>query len=168
MKKDYIMAVDEKDNELDLVDKIKAHTTKPQLHRAITCLLTNKKGEYLITKRAKSKLLWPEIWETSCSTHPLQNESYEVCAERRIKEELGVEVKIKLIDKFVYRTKYKNIGSENEVCALLVGKIEKPIKPDKNEVSDYKFISSGELKKEMQKKPDSYAPWLKIAVEKLN
>ena len=167
MGKNKIIIVDENDNQIGLADKIEAHTTKPQLHRAITCFLKNEKGEYLITKRAKTKLLWPEIWETTCSTHPNENESYEACTERRLKEELDIDTKVKLKDKFVYRAPYKNIGSENEVCALLVGGISGPVNPNKNEIADYKFVNLEELQEDIKNHPKLYAPWLETALKKL-
>lgn len=167
MENNYVILVDKNDHELGVADKIEAHTTKPLLHRAITVLLFDDKNEALITKRSKEKLLWPLIWETTCSTHPYKNESYEACAKRRLKEELGIEVVARVIDKIIYSSKDADRGSENEVCALLVGKINQPIKINPNEVMETKFIALDQLRKDIQKKPQDYAPWLVLSLESL-
>ncbi len=167
MKDNYVILVDENDNELGIADKIDTHTIKPQLHRAITVLLFNDKNEILITKRSAKKLLWPLFWETTCSTHPLKNESYEDCAERRLKEELEITTKVKIIDRFVYEALEKN-GAEKEYCVLLIGKVkQQKINPDKNEIANYKFVALGKLKCDIKKNPGQYTPWLKLALKKL-
>jgi len=164
---DYVILVDKEDNELGIANKIEAHTTKPQLHRAITILIFNEKNEVLITKRAKEKLLWPLIWETTCSTHPFKNENYEDCTRRRLKDELGIDVAAKVVDKIIYSSKDGDRGSENEVCALLVGKINQPIKINPSEVAEAKFIALNQLKKDIKKTPQEYAPWLALSLKSL-
>jgi len=165
--KSYVILVDSKNNELGIADKIEVHTTKPQLHRAVTYLLTNEKGEFLITKRSSKKLVWPSFWETSGSTHPFENESHEECARRRIKEELGIDIEPKLIGKFEYKAQDENRGWEHEVCALLTGEVFDELKPDQDEIEGYKFISKRELEQEIKKNPTNYAPWLVLALDRI-
>ena len=134
------------------------------LHRAITIFIFNDKKEILLTKRSFSKKLWPDFWDTSCSTHVLQNEAYEQAGERRLYDELGFSCKLKLISKFQYQAKFKNIGSENEICALLIGNYAGDINPNSDEISNYKWIGIEQLKNEINNADIS--PWLKIAFEK--
>lgn len=159
-----IIVVDEKDNELGLKEKEECHKIEGTLHRAVTVFILNNQGHLLITKRSKSKMLWPEIWETSCSTHVHGNENYKQSAEERVKYELNILSKLKFHAKFRYSAIFKEIGSENEVCALLMGYWNKKIKPNLNEILEYKWISLEELKKEIKKNPEQFAPWLKIAL----
>ena len=163
----YVVLVDKNDEELGLADKIEAHTTKPQLHRAITVLLFNDKNEILITKRSKGKLVWPLIWETTCSTHPFENESYEECAKRRLKEELGIDVTTKVVDKIIYSSKDGDRGSENEVCALLIGEINQSVSVNPAEIAETKFIVLDQLRKDVKKNPQEYASWLVLSLESL-
>jgi len=160
-----IRVVDENDNELGLKEKEECHKLNGILHRAITVFIFNNQGHLLITKRSKNKILWPEIWETSCSTHVHENETYGQSAEERIKHELNVSSKLKVHSKFKYSAIFKEIGSENEICALLTGHWNKEIKPNQNEVSEYKWISLDDLKEEIKENPEQFAPWLKIALE---
>lgn len=161
-----IVLVDENDNELGLKEKDEAHKGKGLLHRAITVLIFNNDNRLLITKRSKNKMLWPEIWEASCSTHPGQNENYVQAGERRVFEELGIQSKLKFLSRFKYSAIFKDIGSENEVCALLIGRWNRKIKPNSNELAEHRWVSIDELDREIEKNPNNYAPWLKIALEK--
>jgi isopentenyl-diphosphate delta-isomerase len=162
-----IVLVDENDNEIGLKEKDDCHKNQGILHRAITVLIFNNENRVLITKRSKDKMLWPEIWEASCSTHPRQNENYAQAGERRVSEELGIKSELKFLSKFRYSTIFKDIGSENEVCGLLIGRWNKKIKANFKEVSDYQWISIDELKEQIEKNPDNYAPWLKFALENI-
>lgn len=162
-----IILVNEKDEEIGLEDKLKCHQGKGILHRAFTILVSNKKGELLLGRRSKNKLLWPFCWETACSSHPKPGEDLIESAEKRLKEELGVVCKLRYNGKFQYQTKYKNIGSENEMCWLLSGKYEGEVMPNPEEVAEHKWINIEDLKKALSQNPQKYAPWLKPALETL-
>lgn len=163
-----LVLVNEKDKKIGLENKKKAHLGEGILHRAFTIFIFNSKKELLIQKRSKNKFLWPLIWETSCSSHPLSGENYITAAKKRLKKELGFSCKLKMLGKFQHQTNYKNIGAENEICALLIGKYTPDngkIKPNKREVAEWKWIDVKELKKDLKKNPKKYAPWLGIALK---
>lgn len=160
-----VIIVDEKNNVLGLKEKEVCHRINGVFHRAITVFIFNNQGQLLITKRSKNKKLWPEIWESSCSTHVHENETYRQTAEERVKHELNILSKLKFHSKFKYSATFKDVGSENEICALLIGHWNKKIKSNLNEIEEYKWISIENLRKEIEKNPEYYAPWLKIALE---
>ncbi len=162
-----VVIVNEKDEVLGVEEREKAHQGEGLLHRAVATFLFNQKGELLITKRSKFKKLWPCYWDASCCTHNREGEDYVKTGERRLPEELGIKCKLKFLLKFKYSAKYKKIGSENEMCALLVGKLSnsQEIKPDPKEVEDFKWIRIEKLLKEIKKNPQKYTPWLKIALK---
>lgn len=169
-----VVLVDKNDKEIGLKEKIKAHSGKGILHRAFTILIFNNGGEVLIQKRSKDKMLWPLVWETSCSSHPGLGEDYITAGEKRLQEELGFTCKLKLVDKFQYQAPYKDgsasspqvIGSENEICALLTGQYDGKVKPVPKEIAEHKWIDVSELREDIKKNPLDYTPWLKIAIEK--
>ncbi len=161
-----VVIVNEKDQKIRLEDKSKAHEGEGMLHRAISTFLFNEKGELLITKRSQYKKLWPGFWDATCCTHPMENETYIQSGERRLPQELGISCKLEYLTKFKYLAHYKNIGSENEMCALLIGKCGKiNINPNPQEIEDFKWISIKELEKDIEGEPDKYTPWLKIALQ---
>jgi isopentenyl-diphosphate Delta-isomerase len=165
---DKVILVDENDNVLGYEDKIKAHLGEGKLHRAFSIFIFNNKGELLIQKRASNKMLWPGFWANTCCSHPRKGESYSQAAQRRLKEEMGIRTKPSLMFKFQYQVKYKNIGSENELCAVLKGQYQgDAIKVDPKEVANWKWVKINDLKKDMQSNPQKYAPWFKIEITRI-
>jgi len=144
------------------------HKGKGILHRAFSILVFNRKNQVLLAKRSKSKKLWPLFWDNTCSSHPLRGQSYIRAGKNRLKEEFGFTCQLKLIDKFQYQARYRNIGSENELCALLIGKCNpKRIKPNPKEISDWKWADFKKIRKAIKKNHNRYTPWLKIDLRKL-
>jgi len=163
-----LILVDKNDEIIGFEEKVKCHLDKGLLHRAFTILLFDNDNNVLLQKRAQSKMLWPLYWEATCSSHPRENETYEQSGKRRLKEELGISTDLKLIDKFYYQSFYKDIGAEHELCATLAGDYnEKQIDFNQDEIVDLKWIEINELKKEFNQNPQDYAPWLKIAINRI-
>lgn len=158
-----VVVVNKKDQVLGEKEKVEAHKIKGALHRGFMALIFNKKGEILLLKRSKKKRLWPLFWDSCCS-HPRLGESFLEAGERRLKEELDFTCKLKYVDKFYYRAIYKNIGSEEEICAVLVGKYDGKIEPNPEEIADFRWVRLEELKKEIKEKPEIFTPWLKKAL----
>lgn len=159
-----ILVVNERDEVIGLETKEKCHAGNGILHRAITIFIFNGQNEILLTKRSAAKKLWPDCWDTSCSTHLRQGETNEQAGEKRLSQEIGFSCELKSILKFQYQANYKNIGSENELCHLLTGYYLGEVKPNPNEVAEYKWISVEQLKNEIDR--TDITPWLKIAFEK--
>lgn len=162
-----LVLVNKKDEELGVEEKLKCHQGKGILHRAFTVFIFNKKGELLIQKRSKNKFLWPLCWEASCSSHPEKGETYLQAGKKCLKKELRISCQLRFLTKFYYHVPYKNIGSEHELCALLIGKYNNgKIKPNPKEVTELKWINPKELAKKIKKEKSKYAPWLIIALKK--
>ena len=160
-----VILVDESDNQVGLEEKMKAHLGKGILHRAFSVFVFNKKGELLLQQRAKGKMLWPLYWTNTCCSHPREGENYEEAGKRRLQEELGFTCSLKLIGKFQYQAGYKDIGSENELCSVLVGEYDGEVFPNKEETESVKWINFEELKKDVTEHPENYTPWFKIELE---
>ncbi|MBR9690949.1 isopentenyl-diphosphate Delta-isomerase [Candidatus Woesearchaeota archaeon] len=163
---EQVVLVDSDNNELGTMEKIKAHK-KGVLHRAISVFVFNSKGELLIQQRAKHKYHCPKIWANTCCTHPLPNESFIDSAKRRLKEEVGFETELKQEFCFVYKSKFDNGLTEHEYDCVFTGMYDGKVKPNPDEVMDYKWISLKELKQDTKNYPDKYASWFEIALEKL-
>jgi len=174
---EYVILVDQDDNPIGKEDKVKCHLPNGKLHRAFTALIFDGDGRLLLTKRSGSKMLWPKYWDGSIASHPREGEEYWQAGERRIPEEIGVGCKMVKLNKFEYHVPYKDIGSENEICATLIGKMgawesmnklgdqrSRMLEEFANEISDIKWIKPDELKKELEKNMDEYCPWMVIAL----
>jgi len=163
---EYVILVDKNDNPLGLEEKVKCHLPNGKLHRAFTALIFDKEGRLLVTRRSLSKMLWPGYWDGTVASHPREKETYVSSAERRMPEEIGISCKFDYLFKFEYHVPYKDVGSENEICATLLGIVEKSSKFSlvKEEIAEIKWITADELIEDLQKNPEIYCPWMLIAI----
>ena len=162
-----LILVDKYDNIIGYKNKNECHKENGILHRAFSIYIIDDNDKILIQKRSKNKLLWPLYWSNSCCSHPRKNEMYEEAARRRIEEELGFTTYLNFLLKFEYQANYLNIGSENEICAIFIGQYKGKIKPNLEEIAEYKWIDIEELKMDIFKNPNKYTPWFKIGLNKL-
>lgn len=121
----------------------------------------------LLQKRAEGKPTWPLFWSNTCCTHPLRDESYQACAERRLKQEMGFTTSLVEKFRFIYKADYDKIWGEHEYDAVFEGRYEGEVKPDPGEAADWKWVSVKELLKDVKNNPGIYTPWFKIILEKL-
>ena len=161
-----VVLVDENDKQVGLEEKVKAHLGQGILHRAFSVFVFNEKKELLIQQRAAEKMLWPLYWTNTCCSHPREGEGYEEAGQRRLEEELGFNCPLKYIGKFQYQANYKDIGSENELCAVLLGNYNGEVKINTKEANDFKWIDFEYLKKDVLENPDKYTSWFKIELDK--
>lgn len=162
-----LLLVDEDNNVIVQEEKVACHLGDGLLHRAYSCFVFNKKKELLIAKRAEGKMLWPLYWENSCSSHPVEGETCVSHGEKRLQEEMGFSCQLEDKGSFVYHAKYKDIGSEYENCAILIGEYDGEVNPNPEEVAETKWISLDDLRQDIKKDDSQYVPWLILALEKL-
>ncbi len=151
------------------VDKIEVHK-RALRHKAVSVFIISG-SETLIQKRALSKYHTPGLWANACCTHPFWRENPNVCAKRRLEEELG----IKTYDDLIYRDQieYKaNVGNglvEHElvdIFTLSTGDKNKiKIALNNAEVMDTRWIDLENLKQEIRESSERFTPWLKIYLE---
>jgi len=174
LKKDFlhlthnqVVLVSPQDQLLGIEEKMAAHQGKPKLHRAISVYLFNSKKELLIQKRSQHKPLWPLTWANTCCSHPQPGEDYLAAAQRRLQQEFGIKTQLKFHHQFIYKSKYKNIGSEHELDAVFTGISDNPPQPNHQEIADWQYLNLPNLKKAIQKQPQNYTPWFKLTLKKL-
>ena len=64
------------------------------LHRAVHILVFNKKKEVLLQKRSSLKDKFPGAWDSSAAGHLESGETYDACALRELREELGIDIEV--------------------------------------------------------------------------
>ncbi|MBU1344312.1 MAG: isopentenyl-diphosphate Delta-isomerase [Proteobacteria bacterium] len=156
---EYVVLVDEKDQEIGIRKKQIVHTNKTPLHRAFSLFLFKSTKELLLQQRAKEKITWPLVWSNSCCGHPLPEESYKSAVKRRTRQELGVELStlIKISD---FRYCFSKDGvMENEICPIFVGRYDGKVMPNPQEVQAIKWIQWNDWLKETVRYPGKYSPW---------
>lgn len=162
-----LVMVNDNNEVLGYKDKVACHLDKGILHRAFSILIFNEKKELLLQKRSKDKMLWPLYWSNSCCSHPRKGEVFEAALQRRLKEELGITVKLQYLYNFQYYAEYLKTGVEKELCSVYIGKYIGELNINKNEIDEVKYISIDQLEKELVEQADNYTPWFKMEWEQI-
>lgn len=166
MTNDYVILVDENDNEIGVMEKLQAHQ-KGVLHRAFSVFIFNDKEELLLQQRALSKYHSAGLWTNTCCSHPRPNETIKDAANRRLFEEMGMCCDLKIKTNFIYKTPFDNGLTEHELDYVLVGYTNQNPLINMEEVEYYKWQSISDVKKDIVLNPDNYTSWFKIALEKV-
>ncbi len=157
---ELVVLVDDQNNVLGTKPKDEVHTKDTPLHRAFSLFLFNSKKQLLVTKRAVSKKTFPGVWTNTVCGHPGPDETPEIAAGRRLKDELGITSgDIRLVSPYRYRFADKNGIVENEICPILVGHADTDPTPNPSEIDDWKWMDWQEFLGETQNTPDIYSPW---------
>lgn len=164
---ELLIVVNDNDEELGYKSKTECHDEGGILHRAFSIFIFNEKMQLLIQKRSRQKRLWPLFWSNSCCSHPRKGEEVESAVQRRLKEEVGLSASVNFLFKFQYFAKYKDIGSELEVCSVFAGISENPVTVNQNEIDEWKYIDIPELEENMEKNQNRFSPWLKLEWQKI-
>lgn len=161
-----VILVDQNDNPTGTMEKMEAHR-KGELHRAISVMIYNSKGEMLLQKRASTKYHSGGLWTNACCSHPMPGEKTEDAARRRLKEEMGIDLQPRFSYKFIYKTDLDHNLIEHEYDHVFVGTFNGTPAINSSEVEDWKFVNTEWLKKDIRHNPDHYTHWFRLIVEQL-
>lgn len=160
------MLVDELDQPKGTMEKLEAHK-QGLLHRAFSIFIFNSKKEILLQKRANHKYHCGGLWTNTCCSHQRPNESTIDAANRRLKEEMGMQCELESIFSFVYKAEFDNGLTEHEFDHVLIGQSDTCPEINKDEVDSYKYMRMEDIQKDLEINEHMYTPWFKIAIEKL-
>jgi len=113
----------------------------------------------LLHQRAENKYHSPGLWTNACCSHPLPGEDVEVAALRRLQEEMGFSTSLKKIFDFTYKAELDNGLTEHEFDHVFIGFYSGEINPDREEVSNYCYRQTEEIKNDIELNPGSYTAW---------
>ena len=161
-----LILVDENDNPTGTMEKMEAHK-RGLLHRAFSIFIFNAKGDMLLHQRATDKYHSGGLWTNACCSHPRSDQQTMKAAEIRLKEEMGFTVPLKKIFDFTYKAALDNGLIEHEYDHVFLGIYDGDIDPDKDEVSNFCFLSMTEIRSSIQSQPQKYSEWFKIAFPRM-
>lgn len=145
------------------VEKLEAHV-KGLRHKAVSVFVLNDDA-VLMQQRALGKYHTPGLWTNTCCTHPEWNEAPEVCAVRRLDEELGV---TGLAPQHRHHLEYRaDVGgglTEHEVVDVYVADAPAGLRiaPHPDEVMAVEWVRFSDLLAQVEKTPERFTPWLRI------
>ena len=161
---ELVVLVNTEDNILGLMEKQQAHVNG-LLHRAFSVFLFNEAGEMLLQKRAEKKYHSPLQWTNAVCSHPRNGETYLEGANRRLKEELGIETELTEKFHFIYKADVGGGLWEHELDHVFTGSYNADFNLNKDEVEEVRFVSLEDLDKEMSENPEHFTEWFKIILE---
>jgi isopentenyl-diphosphate delta-isomerase len=167
LSEELLILVDARDNVIGYENRGKCHEVEGLLHRAFSIFIFNDEKQLLVQKRSTEKVLWALHWSNSVCSHPRKGEGYEEAAVRRLNEELGFETSLRLLFKFQYQARFGNIGSENEMCCVYIGKSDGIVRANPSEVAEWKYVDIEKLNKDILARPHLYTPWFKMELERI-
>ena len=178
MMAEKCILVDERDTVLGFDSKKNCHSMNGKLHRAFSVLLFNSRGEFLLQKRAGSKITFPSYWANACCSHPLYLDEevnggigVKNAAIRKMEQELGVKNGVlspddfELMTRMHYEARFNEKWIEREMDYILILKKDLEINPNPNEIEEVRFFDIESLDnfiKNAKKNGNKIGPWFKL------
>lgn len=142
------------------MSKMEAHR-RGLRHRAVSVFIFNSQGDLLLQRRAPGKYHSPGRWTNTCCTHCRRGEPPSDAAVRRLREEMGLQCRLREAFAFPYHADVGNGMIENEFDHVFVGRCDDSPAPDPAEISDWKWMAPGAIQEAIVRSPEQYTYWLR-------
>lgn len=155
---DSLILVNARNRTIGQAEKHAAHAAG-LLHRAFSIILVDAEGRLLLQRRHPAKYHSGGLWANACCGHPRPGERTRAAAQRRLVEELGVQVPLTFGFSTHYRAAFSNGLVENEVVYVYFGPAPSRVQPDPTEVTAIAWRTLPQLHSAREKDPTPYAFW---------
>ncbi|MCK4911472.1 MAG: NUDIX domain-containing protein [Thermodesulfovibrionales bacterium] len=99
--------VDDKGNVLGTAPRDEMHGNPALMHKVVHVLVFNSIGELTLQKRSLQKDVCARKWDTSVGGHMAPGEGIEQAAHREMLEELGIDVPLEFLYKYVFSSDFE-------------------------------------------------------------
>jgi isopentenyl-diphosphate delta-isomerase len=161
-----VVLVDAHDEPVGVADKLEAHE-QGWLHRAFSVFVFDPEGRLLLQQRNVNKYHSGALWSNTCCSHPNPGESVEEAAQRRLQEEMGFRCPLDAAFTFTYRAVLSDTMIEHEYDHVLIGRAAPTVRPNADEVQDWRWAAPNELMADVAAHPERYTAWFRMAVERV-
>ena len=155
------------DGEHFQIEKMRAHREGIQ-HLAISVFVFCG-PDLLLQRRAAGKYHCAGQWANTCCSHPDWQEEPAACADRRLRDELGITTPLMPRGIVEYEADVGNGLVENERVHLFRGEIadkDIAINPNPEEVSETAWLPLAEIERRIEADPGQFTPWFRIYMKK--
>jgi isopentenyldiphosphate isomerase len=163
---ELIDVVDENDNVIGVATRARLRAEK-LLHRGVFVIVLTSDGRIVVQQRSATKDLWPSRWDIGAGGVVSSGESYEVSAQRELREELGIEAECEFLgmDRF---------GSDEValIGAIYLARHDGPFEFVDGEVVAVELLTFAEFLTAQSERswcPDALAistPWIELVLER--
>lgn len=129
------------------------------LHRAAHVIVLNAGGQVFLQKRSHLKDRQPGVWDSSASGHVDSGESYEACAVRELREELGIQSGPPLNPLFKLAP---STATDQEHVWVYLCHTEGPFKLDPEEIEMGGWFAPEEVSQWLRERPEEFATALRV------
>ncbi len=166
---EYVVLVDSNDNVIGVEEKMKAHQLA-LLHRAFSVFIYRKRNsefEFLLQQRHQDKYHCGGLWTNACCSHPRLGEEIVLAGQRRLKEEMSIDIPLIEVGQFQYKAQFDNGLTEHELDHVLLGEydVRQSIILNPEEAQDFRWVPVAELLAALSAEPTQYTPWFKSALD---
>ena len=154
--------VNERDEVIGRAERGEVHR-QGLMHRATHVLVFNCRGELFLQKRSLKKDRQPGVWDSSASGHVDSGETYEACALRELREEIGLEVNSSLERLFKLPA---SAETDQEHVWVYRCVAEGPFKLNSEDVERGDWFTAGAISKWMAQRPEDFASALLVIWKK--
>ncbi|MXP67513.1 isopentenyl-diphosphate Delta-isomerase [Pantoea sp. Aalb] len=153
-----VILVDYLDRPTGTMEKIEAHT-KGLLHRAVTIYVFNSRYELLLQRRASKKYHCAGLWSNTCCSHPYPQEDTHYAAERRLSEEMGLQLILSPVMELNYNLILSNGLIEHEYSHVFFVISDKKPQINFNEADAWCYRSIQQIQQETIANSSQFTPW---------
>jgi isopentenyl-diphosphate delta-isomerase len=159
-KREILEIVDKNCEPVSILNRESIHK-KGLFHKVVHVFLFNEKGEIYLQKKSPLVDENPGLWTSSASGHVLAGEGALISAQRELREELSLKVKLKKV------LKLPPSEETNMQCiSLFVGYTKKIPKPNPLEIEEGGFFTIEKVENLLQTNPEIFSPTFRFLWKK--
>lgn len=128
-------------------------------HRAVHVLVFNRSGQVFLQKRSMSKDRQPGLWDSSASGHLDTGESYDACAVRELREEIGLN--LQKAPQALFKLAASQETDQEHVWVYRC-EAEGPFELNQEEIERGDWFSTEEVTRWLTKRPEEFASALTV------
>lgn len=153
-----VILVDHLDRPTGKMEKLEVHE-KGLLHRAVTVYVFNHQHQLLLQRRASGKYHCGGLWSNTCCGHPYPYESTQHAAERRLREEMGLDLTLTPMFELSYNLPLSNGLTEHEYGHVFFAfsNAQPQLNPEEADAS--RWLSLEAIQQEITHDPARFTPW---------
>lgn len=150
----YIDIVNEKDEVTGKELKSKK-LEKGFISRVVAVFLLDSEKKFLMCKRASHKDDAADLWDLAVCGNVESGENYEEAMKRELKEELDIECKLEMLEKFYEDVKATKGGILKVFCGVFLGFTDEMPKLN-DELVEFRKMSFNEIEDDLEANPEKY------------